>query len=261
MQRIRTVKPQLFKHGDLYDAEIETGLPLRIAFVALFTCCDREGRFKWKPRELKLDCLPYDDLDFSRVLDALTTRGFVVKYASGGRQYGAITTFLSHQNINNRESESEIPSPQSPDSEILTNQPDVVPHTTRQPRVSHASTTPLVQVQGEGKGREGKAISRVDDAAVVFDYWKTKLGKNGNSKFTPERRKRVIDRLKDGYSVDDIKLGIDGCASSPHHMGENETHTIYDDLELICRNGTKLEGFIGKNDSPNENNKSEPCAL
>ena len=74
MGRIRTVKPELFTHEELFGLERETGLPMRIAFVGLFTVCDREGRFKWEPKRIKLAVLPYDDLDFSRVLDALRTR-------------------------------------------------------------------------------------------------------------------------------------------------------------------------------------------
>ena len=64
MARIRTVKPDLFRHEALYELEIETGLPIRFSFAGLFTTCDRRGRFKWKPRQLKLDVLPYDNLDF-----------------------------------------------------------------------------------------------------------------------------------------------------------------------------------------------------
>jgi hypothetical protein len=90
LARIRTIKPEFFRHADLYEAEKETGLPLRLAFAGLWTAADREGRFKWRPRELKLDCLPHDDVDFSRVLDALTTRGWLVRYAVDGVEYGAI---------------------------------------------------------------------------------------------------------------------------------------------------------------------------
>ncbi|GAA4169527.1 hypothetical protein [Shinella granuli] len=82
MARIRTIKPEFFKHEGIFDAEQETGLPLRLAFAGLWTQCDREGRFAWRPRQLKVDILPYDELDFLRVLDALATRGFIVKYAS-----------------------------------------------------------------------------------------------------------------------------------------------------------------------------------
>lgn len=53
MSRIRTVKPELFKHEELFDAEQNSKLPLRLAFIGLFTVADREGRFKWRPRTLK----------------------------------------------------------------------------------------------------------------------------------------------------------------------------------------------------------------
>lgn len=144
MARIRTVKPELFRHEGLYEAEVATGLPIRLAYIGLFTSCDREGRFKWKPRALKLDALPYDDVDFSRVLDALLTHGFIVKYEFMGEEFGCIPSWKHHQVINNRETESSLPSPEESTA------------CTRQPRVNDASTTPLVQVKGEGKGREGK---------------------------------------------------------------------------------------------------------
>lgn len=78
----------------------------------------------------------------------------------------------------------------------------------------------------------------------VFDYWRRSLN-HPTSKLTPTRRRRIADRLKDGYSVDDIKHAIDGCSMSPHNMGVNDTGTVYDDIELICRSGEKLERFLG----------------
>lgn len=141
MARIRTVKPELFKHEELFDLEEEAQLPVRVAFIGLFTVCDRNGRFKWRPRALKLDVLPYDNVDFSRVLDALATRGFIQKYAIDGEEYGVIPSFARHQIINNREGESDIPPPT--ENSFISNT------STREPRVAHADT-------GEWKGREGK---------------------------------------------------------------------------------------------------------
>lgn len=109
MARIRTVKPDLFRHEELFEAEQEEKLPIRVAFIALFTVCDREGRFKWRPRSLKLDCLPYDDVDFSSVLDALLRRSLIDKYEVDGIVYGAIPSWSKHQVINQRESKSTIP--------------------------------------------------------------------------------------------------------------------------------------------------------
>ena len=148
MARIRTIKPAFFRHEGLFDAEVETGLPLRVAFAGLWTAADRDGRFVWKPRELKLDALPHDMVDFSRVLDALLTRGHIVKYAMNGVVYGCIPSWHDHQVINNRETASEIPAPTEDSIESTTS--------TRDARVDDATGTPLKHAQAEGKGREGK---------------------------------------------------------------------------------------------------------
>ena len=173
MGRIRTVKPELFTHEELYKLEMESGLPVIRSFVGLFTCCDREGRFKWRPNVLKLACAPFDTIDFSRVLDALWTRGFIMKYAFATEVYGVIPTFLEHQVINNRESASTIPAPEE-SSYIST-------PLTREARVHDASGTRDDSVthapSGEGKGREGKGNGREgvcpiqgqDDSDIPFD--------------------------------------------------------------------------------------------
>ena len=159
LARIRTIKPDLFRHKLLFKLEAETGLPIRIAWAGLFTVADREGRFKWDADVLKLDILPFDNIDFSRVLDAWWTRGLVVKYASGTGhnrvEYGWIPTFRQHQVINARESASILPDPKK--SEVIS------PPCSR---VDHASGTGHVHAHGEGKGREeeGKGREGVGDA-------------------------------------------------------------------------------------------------
>lgn len=157
MARIRSIKPDFFRHAGLFDLEQETGLPMRVAFAGLWTAADREGRFKWQPRELKLDCLPHDAVDFSRVLDALLTRRYIVKYVVNGVEYGCIPTWHEHQVINNRESASILPEP--------TETSIAATSCTREARVSDASATPLVHAQGEGKGREGKGGGRGREVA------------------------------------------------------------------------------------------------
>ena len=179
MARIRTVKPSFFSHYELYQLEIETGLPLRVAYSGLWTQCDREGRFKWSAPELKLGCLPYDDVNFSRVLDALWTRGFIEKYTCSGREYGYVPTFLAHQVINNRESDSTLPEPNK--SNILT----------RDGRVGDACYTPLFPAQVEGKGKEGKgkegkgkegAKSAADYSPEFESFWQAYPYKTGKDK-------------------------------------------------------------------------------
>jgi hypothetical protein len=166
MGRIRTVKPEFFSHEGLFDLEQETGLPIRLAFAGLWCECDREGRFDWRPRRLKTNILPYDDLDFSRVLDALTTRGFIVRYAcpskTNGKEFGAIMSFSRHQVINNRERDSEIPDPMSDGITLVAGSlTSMIPNTSDAcPTRADASTELRGKDQGEGKGREGKGTGR-----------------------------------------------------------------------------------------------------
>ncbi len=149
--RIRTIKPEFFLHEGLYQAETEEQLPLRVAFAGLWCASDRNGRFKWEPRRLGIQILPYDNVDFSRVLDALTTRGFLVKYASGTGVFGHIPGFLRHQVVNNKEKASDIPEPTAENIEIIGISNDIqrVPDAclTREPRVDDAC-------HKEGKGKE-----------------------------------------------------------------------------------------------------------
>jgi hypothetical protein len=136
MARIRTIKPGFFRHEELYLLEKATALPMRISFAGLWTVADREGRFKWRPKEIKLDVLPFDEVDMEDVLDKLFEAGFILKYCVDGKYYGYIPSFLEHQVINAREAKSTLP--------VIT----------QQCMCMH------VHAHGEGKGREeeGKGI-------------------------------------------------------------------------------------------------------
>ncbi len=109
MGRIRTVKPELFTHEGLFEAEDRCQLPLRLVFIGLFTCCDRAGRFRWQPRRLKLDILPYDSVDMAAILDGLAEADFIIAYKVKGVVYGYIPTWSIHQRPNNKESKSQLP--------------------------------------------------------------------------------------------------------------------------------------------------------
>lgn len=244
MARIRTVKPELFKHEDLHDLEKESGLPIRVAFIGLFTCCDREGRFKWRPRTLKLDVLPHDEVDFSRVLHALSTRGFIRKYEIDGEEFGVIPTFSKHQVINNRESESDIPAPQESSYVSMTS--------TREARVDDASGTRLVRAQGEGKGKEGKGreeegkesmSGKPDDAAEVLGFLNART--KSNYKAVASNLEKVKARLNEGATVDEMKAVIDRKAAE----------WLSTEMEKYLRpetlfNATKYNQYVGQLGKP-----------
>ena len=145
MPRIRTVKPELFLHEKLFDAERASKLPLRLSFIGLFTQVDREGRFKWRPRALKAAILPFDNTDFDKVLRALVTHGFIGDYEVEGEKYGHIISWKSHQVVNKREKQSEIPEP---------------PEITKECALHGQDTEEHRNLRGERKGKEGKGRER-----------------------------------------------------------------------------------------------------
>ena len=191
MARIRTIKPAFFRHHGLWKAERETKLPLRLSFAGLWTAADREGRFKWDPPNLKLDCIPYDDLDFSRVLDALLTRGWIGYYTTEQGEFGYIPSWKVHQFINNREKPSDLPDPL--DKSIVLK------------RVTHAYSTRErnTQAEGEGKGNmegEGDTTLSAVTPADFINTWNTSCGSYGlasvkrlNDKRTRQLRTRLHD--------------------------------------------------------------------
>lgn len=147
--RIRSVKPEFFQHEAIFEAEQASGLPLRLAYIGLWTQTDRRGLFRWRPRELKLNVLPYDNVDFGAILDALANHGFLVRYEVDGSSYGYIPSFASHQLFNIKEKAAQgIP---GPDDTVLA-------------RCRHGVGTSLVTVgsdgigigKGKGTGSEGK---------------------------------------------------------------------------------------------------------
>lgn len=106
MARIRTIKPEFFRHEGLQDLEAgNPGSCVMLVFAGLWGHCDKAGRFEWKPRMLKLDILPFIDFDMGGTLALLCEAGFVRKYAIGGKQYGEIHSFEKHQRINGKEAQ------------------------------------------------------------------------------------------------------------------------------------------------------------
>jgi hypothetical protein len=258
MARIRTIKPEFFRHETLFEAEMASQLPLRVAFAGLFTCCDREGRFRWRPRQLKLDILPYDTVDFTLVLEVLSAGGFIIKYCIEGNDYGYIPSWSRHQVINTREAKSELPEP--PQESVLLS---LTPHThdacsTREARVGHASRT---CTRGKGREREeerkGKEQTSVTPARLreanhatttvkvneVFTHWQQVM-QHPQAKLDNKRQALIQKSLQAGYSVAQLCEAIRGCSMTPHNMGDNERGQRYDGLHVILRDADQIDRFI-----------------
>jgi uncharacterized phage protein (TIGR02220 family) len=113
--------------------------------------------------------------------------------------------------------------------------------TTKKLAVELRAIADWIDPEGEFRPVE-KQPSTTPEEREVFAYWQRAVGKP-EAKFTADRRAKIRARLREGYSVDDIKKAIRNVAESTYHRGENANGHEYCDLTLICRNGSKLEGY------------------
>jgi hypothetical protein len=78
-------------------------------------------------------------------------------------------------------------------------------------------------------------------AMELLRYWQRECD-HPTAKPTPERITAVMARLRDGYSAAEVRKAIDGAKHGAYI--DKESGKKFDDLALICRNGSKLEDFI-----------------
>lgn len=80
-------------------------------------------------------------------------------------------------------------------------------------------------------------------ARLVFDHWRTVMN-SPHTNLSPDRKEVIIDRLREGWTVGELKYAIDGCASSNFHMGQNDRQAVYNQITIIFRDTEHVERFI-----------------
>lgn len=146
MSRIRSIKPGFFKDEDLSELPIVA----RYIFSGLWCQADREGRLEDRPKLLKLEIVPWDDVDMDAILNMLTPH-FITRYVVDGKKYIQINNFTKHQIIPNREPISTIPAQSCTGT---------VP-------VQYQSCTGTVPVKAEGEGEREKTFAESGDPALA----------------------------------------------------------------------------------------------
>ena len=105
MARSRNIKPGFFTNEDLVELDFAT----RLLFAGLWTVADKEGRLQDRPKKIKIDVFPADNLDIDTMLQALHNGKFIVRYEVDGSKYIQISNWSKHQNPHHTEKASEIP--------------------------------------------------------------------------------------------------------------------------------------------------------
>lgn len=86
-------------------------------------------------------------------------------------------------------------------------------------------------------------LSRTEAVRLVFDTWAQTMKAPGRVVLTAKRRARILDRLREGYEVEDLLDAVRGWQASPFNRGENRDGTVYNDLDLLLRSGAHVERF------------------
>ena len=107
MARSRNIKPGFFTNEDLVELDFAT----RLLFAGLWTVADREGRLQDRPKKIKIDVFPADNLDIDAMLQALHDAKFIQRYEVNGSKFIQISSWDKHQNPHHTEKASEIPGP------------------------------------------------------------------------------------------------------------------------------------------------------
>jgi hypothetical protein len=126
---------------------------------------------------------------------------------------------------------------------------DVTPSHNGRVTASHAIE---VEVEVEVTEAEKRNINTVVEqarpvgvhpAAVqqVFDAWQHSTGKH-KARLDDKRRRKIQQALKT-YPLEDILDAVQGWRNSPHHCGQNDRGTVYNDLELLLRDAQHIEAF------------------
>lgn len=103
MPRIRTVKPGLFKNEEL----AELPMSARLLFVGLFCLADKEGRMEDRPKRIRAELFPYDNIDVNDQLSRLQSAGFIRRYEVGEMKVIQVVNFTRHQRITGSEALTE----------------------------------------------------------------------------------------------------------------------------------------------------------
>lgn len=152
MARIRTIKPDFFKNEQLAELSAIS----RLLFIGLWTLADREGRMLDRPKRIKAEIFPYDNVVIDTELSRLQSAGFIERYEVGELKVIQVNNFTRHQRITGSEAttNSELPAPPTAThmcEEAEGNTEENFGNTEETPRTTGR----------EGKGKEGKGKDKL----------------------------------------------------------------------------------------------------
>ena len=234
MARIRSIKPEFFKHLELQELENEyRGQYVMFVYAGLWTQCDKNGVFFCNAKVLKNEILPYVDFDMQKSLDILEKRGYFIKYSVNGRDYGFVQNFSKYQFCSANEKKQPAKYPEPPEiiarlETFLSTSQDVPKHIEEQtdgvPK-HHTEPTGLQDKGLQDKGKRNGSFSEsgfnyipektqeaIEDATTLFNkarnFWnELKIPPNCRDIIIPHTQNDVL-RTFQNYTYAEIENAI-----------------------------------------------------
>jgi hypothetical protein len=103
--RARNIKPGFWKNEYLVELPYE----YRLLFIGLWMLADRDGLLEDRPKKIKMELFPADNVEVTEGLDLLEEMGMIERYSAEGVKVIFITGFSKHQNPHHTEKKSELP--------------------------------------------------------------------------------------------------------------------------------------------------------
>lgn len=256
--RARNVKPGFFKNEILGSAD-----PLySLVFEGLWCLADREGRLEDRPMRIHAEINPYrSSASTVQALDWLCASRFLIRYEHNGQKIIAIRSFREHQQPHVKEPPSKFPAPQNQDvveapdkhctstevAALIPPSPFPLPDSKKVPSEPLSTSSTGSQsdpdpVPRETTDRTGESVAR------VFRHWREVHGHDRAQ--LDAKRRRLIRAALENYSEADLCLAISGYRNSPHHMGQNDRATVYDDIGLMLRDASHIDAGLRFNAEP-----------
>jgi hypothetical protein len=252
MARIRSVKPEFFTSETIAALTVQA----RLTFIGLWTYADDAGRAIDNPKLLKAAVWPLDDdVTAGQVaghLDEFERANLICRYSVDGKRYLHIVNWDEHQQPKNPSKPKYPACPKQvhggdPPGESLS--PDYPSPTPAVGENGDRDGLPRARArsreQGAGDREQGQTVVAqarpIDDTTAIFQAWQEAARKPRAR--LDDKRRRIIRNALRHYPVADLVDAVRGWRHSPHHCGQNDQRTVYNDLELLLRDSAHIERF------------------
>lgn len=262
MSRIRTVKPEFWTSEQI----LSCSLPARLLFIGLWNFADDHGVHPASIVRLKAEILPDDSCsqdDVKGWVAELINKSLLQEYSVDNQSYWIVPSWKKHQRIDKPTYKHPLPSAPSlskKEDELnqnLTTSPRIIDDYSTSPiRVlDESSITEWIGMEGIGKEEKiseaeaspipvsNKKLTASSEVEAVFSHWQEVMG-HLQAKLDKKRQSKIEAALRLGFTIEQLKQAIDGCARSPFNMGLNDRSQKYNSVDLIFRDAEHIERFI-----------------